>query len=100
MTVSYPAIGISIMCANVLNGLHRPYFTAALNLFRTIVFAIPAAYIGGKIAGPQGIFIAIATVNILASFVYHAVAVRAIQKAADKFDFERDIPEIPADVPV
>lgn len=100
MTVSYPAIGVSIMCANVLNGLHRPYFTAALNLFRTIVFAIPAAYIGGKIAGPQGIFITIATVNILASFVYHAVAVRAIKKAADKFDFERDIPEIPADVPV
>jgi putative MATE family efflux protein len=100
MTVSYPAIGVSIMCANVLNGLHRPYLTALLNLFRTIIFAIPAAFIGGKIAGPQGIFIATAAVNIAASFVYYTVAVRSIKKAADRFDFEKSPPEIPADIPV
>lgn len=100
VTISYPAIGISIMCSNVLNGLHRPYFTALLNLFRTIVFAIPAAYIGGKIAGPKGIFIAMSSVNFLAAFVYHAVVVRAIKKAAKKHDFENMVPEIPADIPV
>jgi len=70
MAMAYPAIGIAIMSANVLNGLHRPGLTAGINFFRTIILTIPVVYIGGKIAGPQGVFAGIALSNFLASFLY------------------------------
>jgi Na+-driven multidrug efflux pump len=79
MAMAYPAIGIAIMSANVLNGLHRPGLTAAVNFFRTIILTVPVAYVGGKIAGPEGVFAGIASSNFLASFLYNYYAKRQIR---------------------
>ena len=82
MTVAYPFIGICIMCANVLNGLHKTFLAAVLNLLRTIVFMIPAVILGSIAGGVEGVFISMASINIIFSFVYHRVAVRAVEKKA------------------
>jgi len=79
MAVVYPAIGVAIMSANVLNGLHRPGLTAAINFFRTIILTIPVVYAGGKIAGPKGVFAGIALSNFLASFLYNYYAKKQIK---------------------
>jgi putative MATE family efflux protein len=80
ITVSYPSIGICIMCSNVLNGLHKTFLAAVLNLLRTIVFMIPAVILGSIAGGVEGIFIAMAFINIIFSFVYHRVAAKTIKK--------------------
>jgi len=80
MTVAYPFIGICIMCSNVLNGLHKTYLAGILNLLRTIIFMIPFVIFGSIAGGVEGIFIAIASINIVFSFVYHIITVRTLEK--------------------
>ncbi len=82
MTVAYPFIGICIMCSNVLNGLHKTFLAGILNLLRTIVFMIPAVILGSIAGGVEGIFISMALINIIFSFVYHRVAVGTIKRKA------------------
>ena len=79
MAIAYPAIGVSIMSANVLNGLHKPFFTAGLNFVRTIALAVPITYVGGKLAGPLGVFAGIAFSNIFSSFFYNYLEQRQIK---------------------
>ena len=79
MAIAYPSIGISIMSANVLNGLHKPVLTAGLNFLRTIAIAVPVTYIGGKLAGPEGVFAGLAFSNIFSSFFYNYLAKRQIK---------------------
>jgi len=82
MTLAYPSIGICIMCSNVLNGLHKTYLSGILNLLRTIVVLIPAVLLGSALGGPTGVFVAIASVNICFSFLYHFIAVKTINHYA------------------
>lgn len=79
--LSFPAIGASIMCVNVINGLHKPIRSTMLNFMRTIVMLIPAVWLGGKIADVTGIFAAISTTSITAFFIYHATAKITMEKA-------------------
>jgi putative MATE family efflux protein len=82
IAVAYPAIGVAIMSANVLNGLHKPMMTAGLNFFRTIVMAVPITYLGGMLEGPKGVFAGIAFTNLFASLFYHYLAKRQLKLEA------------------
>lgn len=84
MSMAYPAVGMSILSANVLNGLHRPGLTAGANFFRIIILTIPVVYVGGKIAGPEGVFAGMAISNSLASFLYRYYVNRQIKLVETK----------------
>jgi len=79
--LSFPAIGGSIMCVNVINGLQKPIRSTVLNFMRTIVMLIPAVWTGGKIGDVTGIFTAISATSITAFFIYHATAKITMEKA-------------------
>ena len=78
--LSFPAIGASIMCINVINGLQKPVRSTMLNFMRTIIILIPAVWIGGRIGEVTGIFTAISMTSIIAFFIYHATVKITIER--------------------
>ena len=62
----YPLGSVLMISTGVLNVLHRPYHSTFLIVLRTLLLFVPLAYIGSRMIGIQGIFIAGATAHIIA----------------------------------
>jgi len=65
LPVGYPLGSVLIISTGVLNVLHKPYHSAFLTVMRTLLLFVPLAYIGSKVIGIEGIFIAGAAAHII-----------------------------------
>ncbi len=62
--VSYGAAGIVMVVNAAFNGAGRPLAATAVSLARIAVLYVPLAWIGGRLAGPPGIFAGLALANL------------------------------------
>ena len=62
--------------SSAFNAMAKPHFSLAITITRMIVLGIPACWIGAHLAGAYGVFIAIASVNILAGATIHLLSWR------------------------
>ncbi len=63
--LSYGLQGLSMMVSSLLNSLHRPMMATWFNLLRLFAVLIPAAWLGNRLAGPEGVFWAIMLSQLL-----------------------------------
>lgn len=77
-TLSFLIIAPSYMFSSLVNGwssafnaMGRPQISFAMTVIKMLLLMIPCVLIGAKISGPQGIFAAIALVNIVTGFAFH-----------------------------
>ncbi|MAX32362.1 MAG: MATE family efflux transporter [Halomonadaceae bacterium] len=59
------AQGVVILSVSSLNALHRPRDAMALSVVRLFVLFVPLAWLGSRLAGPQGIFTGMLTANLI-----------------------------------
>ena len=69
--MSYFLGNISHGWGSTFNAIGKPQISASMILIKTIILSIPAVYIGHSIAGVMGVFIAIASVNVITGTAYH-----------------------------
>lgn len=75
--ITYAAGNLVPGWASAFNAIGAPQRAALMILFKHIVVMVPAAIIGGHIAGAQGIFAAIAATNIFVGIGIHLYSRRA-----------------------
>jgi len=62
--ISYGFRGCSFLVASVFNAMNKPLASVGLNLARMLVFYIPLAIIGSRIAGLVGLFVGLSLANL------------------------------------
>ena len=67
--ISYGAAGVVMIINASFNGIAQPLAATTVSLFRVIILYLPMAYIGSKIYGISGIFIAYSCVNIISAII-------------------------------
>ena len=66
LPLSYALQGVALVITMLLNTLHRPMTSLAINGIRLFVFLLPGAWLGGQINGAIGLFWGIAISQIIA----------------------------------
>ncbi|MFW6345708.1 MAG: MATE family efflux transporter [Halomonas sp.] len=59
------AQGVVILAVSSCNALHRPARAMRLSVVRLFVLSVPLAWLGGRLAGPTGIFAGMLAANLL-----------------------------------
>jgi putative MATE family efflux protein len=62
--ISYGTAGIIQVASSIFNALGKPIPAVVMTLLRMFVLYIPLAYLGSRLLGPMGIFIAAAVANL------------------------------------
>lgn len=65
----FPALGTVMLATATLNALRRPLGAAFLNLLRLFGFLLPLAWLGDRLFGLTGLYLAMATSNLLTGLV-------------------------------
>lgn len=68
LSISCGANGIVKIATSVFNAVNKPFFSTILILFQMVVLLIPMAFIGSKLYGLNGIFIAYALAHLISGF--------------------------------
>ncbi|MBT6340895.1 MAG: MATE family efflux transporter [Desulfobacula sp.] len=68
LSVSYGANGIIKIATSVFNAINKPLFSTILILFQMVILLIPMAFLGSKLYGLKGIFIACTLAHIISGF--------------------------------
>ncbi len=68
---SYPLANIVSGWGSAFNAMGKPHYSASMLFLKLIILMIPAVYLGFQIAGVEGLFIAIAIVNIVTGIAFH-----------------------------
>ena len=63
--ISYGAAGIIQVSSSAFNAMGKPIPSILMTIARMFVLYLPLAYLGSKIAGPQGIFTAALVANLV-----------------------------------
>ncbi len=63
--------------SSAFNAMGKPLQSFVMIVIRAFVMTVPAVYIGGLLGGVQGIFLAIALVNIASGLIFHVVSQRS-----------------------
>ncbi|TFH86645.1 MATE family efflux transporter [Billgrantia azerbaijanica] len=63
------AQGVVILAVSSLNALHEPGRAMRLSLIRLFVLTVPLAWLGGRLAGPTGVFLGMLLANGLVALV-------------------------------
>ena len=74
--LSYGMQGVCMLLISALNAMHKSIHALVWNLLRLFAFLLPAAWVGSRIGGTQGLFIGIAAANILCGSVAYLYAVK------------------------
>jgi putative MATE family efflux protein len=61
------------------NAMGKPQRAFVMIFVKCLVLTIPAAYIGGQLYGPLGVFTAIAIVNLISGIVFHILSHRYLK---------------------
>ena len=64
MPWGFGAVGAIAVANAAFNGLERPLPALALSLARTLALGVPAAWLGGRLAGEAGTLLGILLVNL------------------------------------
>ncbi len=65
LSVSYGANGIIKIATSVFNAINKPLLSTILILFQMVILLIPMAFLGSKLYGLKGIFIACTLAHII-----------------------------------
>jgi len=63
--IGYGALGVVRISSSVFNAIGKPMPSVVMTVTHMLVLYIPLAYVGGRIAGPTGIFIATLVANLV-----------------------------------
>lgn len=77
--LSYAIGNIANGWGSTFNAIGKPQYSAGMLFIKSIIVMIPATMIGASIAGVQGIFIAIASVNAASGIIIHLWSRRKFQ---------------------
>lgn len=77
---SYGALGAAMVAASVFSALNRPSRTALLSALRLLVLAVPLAWMGGRLFGVPGIFVGIASANLVAGVVGYGMVLHHVER--------------------
>lgn len=69
LPLGYGLQGLIILTNSSLNALHLPIQALWLSVLRLFVFYVPFAWIGGQLAGIQGLFIGCVLANLCMAFI-------------------------------
>lgn len=78
--LGYAGLGLIMIIGAALNVLRRPLLGTTINVGRLFLLALPAAWIGDRMAGLPGLFVGLASANIvagIAAFVWFRVNIRS-----------------------
>lgn len=82
MPWGFGAVGIIAVANAVFNGLERPLPALALSLARTLAVGLPAAWLGGRLAGEAGTLLGILFTNLAVGAAAAIWVLRATAPAA------------------
>jgi putative MATE family efflux protein len=80
--ISYAFGSITNIWGSAYNAMGEPRQSATMLFTKMILLLIPAAWIGEYLAGPAGVFFAIAAVNVLTGVAFHALGLQRLRRAA------------------
>lgn len=63
------AQGVVILANSSFNAMHRPRRALALSVVRLFVLFVPLSWLGGRLAGPLGIFIGMVSANLIMAVI-------------------------------
>ena len=63
---SYTLLGVTLVGATVLNSVQRPWSAAVLSLIQMFGLLVPLAYVGGRVAEIEGMFLGVGAAYLLA----------------------------------
>jgi putative MATE family efflux protein len=75
--------GATVLAAAFFNGLKRPGTAAAIDILRMFVLAIPLAWLGSYLDGPQGVFAGVAIAHLLSGLTAMVIMHRACRTCRD-----------------
>ena len=78
--LGYCLMGILMISVATLNVLHKPFHAALLMIIQMFVLCVPLAYLGSRLAGLPGVFIAIAAGNIISGIIANGVLGRVLAR--------------------
>lgn len=81
---SYGGHAITIIACSALNAVRRPMHSFSISFIRLFVLLIPLGYIGGELWQAKGVFIGMATANILSGGIAWSWARQIARRAADE----------------
>lgn len=77
--LGYGAQGLFLNSNTILNVLKKPIHAAALSLFQMFILYIPMAFLGSKLFGIKGIFLALSLSFIISGFISNIVLKRLLE---------------------
>ena len=82
MPWGFGAVGAIAVANAAFNGLERPLSALAVSLARTLAVGVPAAWLGGKLAGEAGVLLGILFTNLAVGAVAAVWVLRATASGA------------------
>jgi Na+-driven multidrug efflux pump len=82
MPWGFGAVGAIAVASAAFNGLERPLPALALSLARTLAVGVPAAWLGGRLAGEAGTLLGILLTNLAVGAAAASWVLRATAPAA------------------
>jgi len=67
--VGYAFVGGVAICSSAFNAVDRATRSSVLSILRSLVLAIPTAYLGDRLAGTQGLFLGLVSASIISALV-------------------------------
>lgn len=67
--IGYAFLSLASVASSAFNAVDRATRSTWLSVLRSLIFAVPAAFIGGQLAGLRGVFIGLVVASILAAFL-------------------------------
>jgi Na+-driven multidrug efflux pump len=83
MPWGFGAVGAIAVANAAFNGLERPLPALAVSLARTLAIGVPAAWLGGRLAGETGTLLGILLTNLAVGAAAAAWVLRATAPAGD-----------------
>ena len=86
--IGYAGLAVVLVASSTFNAVDRAIRSTWLSLLRTIVIAVPAAWIGSHFLGINGIFIGLVTASVISS-LFAIRWLRSITQAKNELAVER-----------
>jgi Na+-driven multidrug efflux pump len=82
--ISYGAAGVVMIINASFNGIAKPLAATSVSLLRVIILYLPLAYIGAKLYGINGIFIAYSAVNIISAAIGYIWFIKTAKQVCEE----------------